>query len=90
MRAFEIHLNGEKLCLAGVRNGILGVTVNWVARPGRRDEIGGFAVGGLIDATKQHLEWAKRELHIGDELRIKVVEKNVVDKPRKRKKKSRA
>jgi hypothetical protein len=86
MRAFEIHLNGKRLCVAGMRKGIWGVTINWVARPKRSDEIGGFAVSGLIDSTKQHVKWTSRQLHVGDELRIKLVEKNGVDGPRNRKK----
>jgi len=90
MRAFEVHLNGEKLCLAGVGKGILAITVNWVARPRRSDEIGGLAVGGLIDATGRHVEWTNRRLQIGDEVRIKVVEKDAVDRPRKHKGKGRA
>jgi hypothetical protein len=85
MRAFEIRLNGKKVCLAGVGKGILAVTVNWVARPKPSHEIGGFAVGGIIDATEQQVEWASQRLRIGDELRIKVVEKGAVDTPRKRK-----
>jgi hypothetical protein len=90
MRAFEIHLNGKKLCLAGIDKGILAATVNWVARPRRSDEVGGFSVGGLIDPTEQHVEWTNRKLHIGDDLRIKIVEKDAVDKPRKRKSKGRS
>jgi hypothetical protein len=85
IRAFEIQLNGRKLCVAGMRKGILGVTINWVARPKRSDEIGGFAVRGLIDSTKQHVKWARRQLHVGDELRIKLVQNAAVDKPRKQK-----
>jgi hypothetical protein len=83
MRAFEIELNGKELCLAGIGKGILGVTINWVARPRRSDEIGGVAVGGLIDPTKRQVRWTSRKLHIGDELRIKIVEKDAVDKPRR-------
>lgn len=83
MRAFEIHLNGKKLCIAGMPKGIVSVSMKWVARPRHSDEIGGFDVGGLIHSTNQHVKWAGRQLHIGDELRIKLIEKTAVDRPRK-------
>jgi hypothetical protein len=41
IRAFEIHLNGKKLCLAGMRKGIVAVDLKWATRPTRADEIGG-------------------------------------------------
>jgi hypothetical protein len=69
-----------------MRKGILGITINWVARPRGSDEIGGFTVSGLIHSPKQHVKWTTHQLRIGDELRINVVEKTAVDKPRKYKK----
>lgn len=89
VRAFEVHLNGKKVCLAGIHHGIVAITTNWVARPKRADEIGGFAVGGLIEPMKQHVRWANRKLRVGDELRIRVVERDAVDRPRKLKSKRR-
>jgi hypothetical protein len=89
VRAFEVHLNGKKLCLAGIDKGVLAVTMHWMARPRRSSEVGGFSVGGLIDATKEHVGWTSRRLHIGDELRVKLVETDAVDKPRKLKNKGR-
>jgi len=83
VRAFDVHLNGKKLCVAGMRKGIVAVNLKWVARPRRTDEIGGVSVGGLIHETNQHVTWSTKQLHVGDELRIKLVEKSAVDKPRK-------
>jgi hypothetical protein len=88
MRAFEIHLNGKKLCLAGLRKGIVAVNLKWVARAKRTDEIGGISVSGLIEETNQHITWSMQQLDVGDELRIKLVEKSAVDKPRKVKRKA--
>lgn len=90
MRAFEIHLNGRKLCLAGIEQGILGITVNWVARTRQSAEIGGIAVGGLVSPTERRVEWMNRKLHFGDELRIKIVEVDAADKPPQRRNKGRA
>jgi hypothetical protein len=83
VRAFEIHLNGKKLCVAGMRKGIVAINLKWVARPRRADEIGGISVSGLTHETSQHVAWSTREIQVGDELRIKLVEKSTVDKPRR-------
>jgi hypothetical protein len=40
MRAFQVGLNGKRLCLAGIgigNDGVLSCIVNWVARAGKGD-----------------------------------------------------
>jgi hypothetical protein len=83
VRAFEVQLNGKKLCVAGMRKGIVAISLKWIARPRRTDEVGGIYVGGLIHGTNQHVRWSTQRLDVGDELRIKLVEKSTVDKPLK-------
>ncbi len=79
MRAFNVQLNGKKLCLAGVRgNGVLSAMVVWAERGKIENPF--IEVGGLANEEQQ--KWIKqRHLQVGDEIRIRVVESNSVDKP---------
>ena len=81
MRAFEVSVNGEKLCLAGIGDdGVLTSIVHWAARQGE----GGFflQVGGLISQTKEHVNWINQKpLSVGDYVQVKLIETDVADKP---------
>ncbi|MGH9500704.1 MAG: hypothetical protein ACRD3L_16305 [Terriglobales bacterium] len=80
MRAFEVYLNGAKLCLAGIGNdGVLTTIVNWVAKGGEGDLF--FTVGGLLTPTGEHVAWLRQHLRVGDEVQIKIVEADTVDNP---------
>jgi len=82
MLAFEVSLNGDKLCLAGIGNhGVLSSIVSWVARPGETGDLF-LSVGGLFSPTEQHVDWVRtRYLSAGDEIRVRIVEADCVDKP---------
>jgi hypothetical protein len=83
MRAFEVHLNKKRLCLAGIgEDGVLSAILNHVIGEGR-DEVN-LRIGGLISPANEHVTWEVVELVTGDEIRIKVVESKVVNKPRMR------
>jgi len=93
MIAFEVHRNGEKLCTAGVSEGVLTAVLSWVGGkrheresaqhglPARRLDL---YVGGLLapgDQAGQHLKWRDDDLQPGDSVLIKVIEVDVVDAP---------
>jgi hypothetical protein len=82
MIAFEVYLNGEKLCLAGVGGDwVLSVIATWVSRRGQSDMF--MSAGGLITETEEHIEWMKQEpLRVGDTIQIKILESQAVDPPR--------
>ena len=86
MVAFEVYVNGKRICTAGVGdNGVLTTIVTWAAAPPNREDLG-FAVGGLISPRREHLRWADQQgLRVGDEVRVKIVERTKVDRPRSRK-----
>jgi hypothetical protein len=84
MRAFEIRLNGEKLCLAGIGDdGVLSAIVNWVT--GRQAAYLFLHVGGLVSPVDEHVTWIRqKKLNVGDSVQIKIVEASSVDVPVKR------
>jgi len=77
MRAFEVHLNKKRLCLAGI--GDEGVMSAILSHLSKGDEVD-FRVGGLVMPAHEHVIWKELKLRTGDEIRIKVVESKVVDK----------
>ena len=89
MIAFEIKINGEKKCLAGVgEQGVLSAVLTCVRRvpEGRRrfkEELE-LGVGGIGKRNDEHLEWLQRKLRIGDEISIRIIQQATADKPRKR------
>ena len=105
MIAFEVHVNGKRVCTAGVgRKGVLSAIASWVSRVGRNRKTGkllrgkfeeelSFDVGGLArdpDRASVLLQWMDHGLRVGDEIRIKVLKTSKVDKPRSRRREDRA
>jgi D-lyxose ketol-isomerase len=99
MIAFELYLNGKKLCTAGVGNdGVLSAHVTWVRRTGERtrsrkpnsaEEQLTMDVGGLVCPADEHVRWHEDQaVQVGDEVRIKIVETNRVDRPSARKRRN--
>ena len=85
MKAFRVSINGKKLCVAGIGDeGVLTTHVDWVAgvrgmKKGEGDLH--LRIGGLISSTDTHVSWGVHHLQVGDEIRIKIVEKPAVDEP---------
>ncbi len=84
MRAFEVYLNNQKLCLAGVGDrGVLSAHVTW--NTGDANESLELETGGLISTNMEFVSWIRqRPLSVGDHVRISVVEANSVDEPKTR------
>lgn len=81
MICFEITLNGRRLCVAGVDDGVLSshVSRTTAGKTGdRADEIR-LEAGGLADG--EHLRWIDTLLSVGDEVTIRVIEANTLDVP---------
>jgi hypothetical protein len=78
MRAFEIHLNGKKLCVAGLEEGTLLFSVACGENKHGRGGIGLGMTGMLLGQST--VRWQQRSLRMNDEVRIKVIETAKVDK----------
>ena len=105
MIAFEVKLNGRRICIAGAEDlCVLSATINAAGKlgvktvPSRRNNGSArevfYSVGGLTrrpDPTKDvHLRWKSvAPLRIGDRLVIKVLEVRKADRPKSRKKAER-
>jgi len=82
MRAFEIYVNGERLCCAGVSDAsVLTAIIDYVGREKERLHL---HVGGLLIPQDEHVRWQDRDLTVGDDVRVKIIEIDTVDAPTKR------
>jgi hypothetical protein len=83
MRAFEVHLNGKRLCVAGIgEDGVLTAIITYVARKDGNDL--DLRVGGLVSRTGEHVDWSNQRLKTGDEIRLKIVKAASFDSPTRR------
>jgi hypothetical protein len=88
MIAFEVYVNGEYVCTAGVGElGVVSATLTWVRRAPENSQNGKsfeeeltFDVGGLSKTAS--VGWLRRELAVGDHVKIKVISAATVDTPR--------
>ena len=84
MRALEVSLNGKRICVAGVNNGVVTTYVNLVDHvSGEKNDFCAIdGTEGPAPGTFYH--WGHRSITVGDELTIRVVETDSVDAPTKR------
>jgi hypothetical protein len=83
MRAFKVHLNSQRLCVAGVgEQGVLSAIVDYVGSDDHSRLH--LRVGGLFTQTDEHAVWRSRSLKVGDRIVLTVIETDTVDRPRKR------
>jgi hypothetical protein len=96
MIAFEIAIDGQKTCTAGVApTGISSVIASWVRRPardlatdeplpGRFEEELTLEAGGLThdpDGAAVHVRWLRQPLKVGQRITLTVVETAEADPP---------
>ena len=91
MIAFEVFLNGNKVCRAGVGDlGVLTTVLSWVRRegrntetrePGKIEEELTLNVSGLLSSKNEHVRWSESKVTIGVEVRVRVVSAESVDPP---------
>jgi hypothetical protein len=81
MRAFEVSINGEKLCVAGIGDdGVLTTIVHFSVQ--HRDGGSFLQVGGLIGQTQDHVNWVNQKpLKLGDNVEVRIVETEAADSP---------
>ena len=82
MIAFEVSQNGRHICTAGAGDGVVSVTLTWSKRkdaPSPENHVS-FHVGGL--SGEEYLDWHDQSgLRPGDEIQLRIVETEAVDRP---------
>jgi len=77
MRAYEVFLNGKRLCVAGIGNdGYISAYVTYQSDPNAT----WIDVMGLENRKKLYVRWTKTNLQVGDEVLLKIVDRKSVDK----------
>ncbi|MCF2496714.1 hypothetical protein [Dyadobacter chenhuakuii] len=71
---FEVHINGEQLCKAGIDadRHVVTCILTSLRRVNEPDELD-LTVSGLNSVTGQHPGWIDKELKEGDTITIKVI-----------------
>lgn len=89
MIAFEVSVNGNPVCLAGIgEDGVLGASVTATLPASEVPTPIWFNVGGL--ANDEHVTWVESSSHprqaldVGDLVQIRIVEAETVDEPIRR------
>ena len=96
MKCFEVTINGEKVCTAGLGDdGVLTSIVSFVEISNASDETEEsqvnnsenfkLRVGGLMNresGVTEHVEWLRQGLDVGDEIVIRIIEATVCDEPK--------
>jgi hypothetical protein len=84
MRAFEVSLNGNKLCVAGIGDdGVLTACVGLATGKGPMELH--LHVGGLISPSRESVTWVgQQSLHMGDKVQVHLIDVPSVDEPGKR------
>ena len=85
MICFEVHRNNEKVCTAGVDQGVLSVHIDHLCSPKKREtSFLHLSVCGIArpEGHSEHVKWVNlRQLSVGDEIRIRIITAEHCDKP---------
>lgn len=80
MIAFEVLRDENRLCIAGVDNGVLTAMLSWVSSSGELIlDVGGLETGG--DQSREELRWINEPLKPGATVSIRVLETSTADAP---------
>jgi hypothetical protein len=70
MRAFEISLNGKKLCVAGLDQGMLLFGMNCTENKNGRGEVGLYMTGPML-LRQVNVSWQQRRLRMNHEILVR-------------------
>ena|ERR1700694_3340203 len=77
MRAYEVFLNGKRLCVAGIgSDGYISAYITYQSDPNAT----WIDVMGLENRKKLYVRWTRKNLRVGDEVLLKIVDRKSVDK----------
>jgi hypothetical protein len=77
MRAYEVFLNGKRLCVAGIgSHGYISAYITYRSNPNAT----WIDVMGLENRKKLYVRWTHKNLRSGDEVLLKIIDRKSVDK----------
>lgn len=79
MIAFDVAVNGKKVCTAGTER-VLSAGVTWTCRSPNTIM---FNVGGISDegGADHHVEWHVPSISVGDVVTIRIIDSPMPDRP---------
>jgi hypothetical protein len=88
MTAIEVHVNGKKQCIAGIaRAGVVSAILSWVGRDDQHPDLPredvSLRVGGLDSKRDEHVDWLTKDMVVGDEIILRIVDVRKPDAPKK-------
>jgi uncharacterized OB-fold protein len=94
MSAFEVYVNGRRVCTAALQgDGVLTTFVTFfrgAGRKGKRVQEAILSIGRLASGSQTHAEWLPRNLKVGDEVRVVLSSKKRGDVPKSKRRESKA
>jgi hypothetical protein len=78
MRVYEVVMNGDRLCTAGINGS--GVTVGIADT----NEHATLHVGASESYTGEYLTWTKTKLDVGDRVLVRILGSGCIDEPQAR------
>ena len=91
MIAFEVFVNDQKSCVAGVDGpGVVSAILTWATREPKTGREDGesypsqeltLIVGGLRNVEADHVYWSKHSLEVADVVTLKIKDLQAVDEP---------
>ena len=83
MKAFEIVLNGDNVCRAGLESEKGVLTTHIISTIGLDNQPNSvnLNVSGLNSASNESLKWVTQELKMGDEILVRIIDTEEIDSP---------
>ena len=88
MTAIEVRVNGKRQCVAGIaHDGLVSAILSWFGRGDDRPELPReditFRVSGIDSKRDEHVDWLSRDMAVGDEIVLRVVDVPELVAPKK-------
>ena len=89
MKCFEVTINGQKVCTAGIGDyGVLNSVLSFIGSKESSDQTPSesleLTISGVATSTvgaTDAVEWLQRDLVVGDEILIRIIEASECDQP---------
>jgi hypothetical protein len=84
MIAFELYLNGQRICTAsseGLDALTTGITFSRPQQPIQREAGTFLTLAGLVLESEEYVHWHHSQLHAGDKVEIRIIDSPKGDEP---------